>query len=140
MEHHIHQFIDQGDTTNHYVDGHLASIGIKGLFGSKTFFDSHNHPIGHTEPNPMGGKATFDAHNHLIGHTEPNSTGGKAIFDSHNHLIGHTQANSQGGHDVWHGSHLAASTQDIGHGFSTVMSFADPLLHIGEYSMPSLHF
>ena len=136
MEHHIHQFMDQGDIVTHNVDGHLASIGIKGLFGTKTFFGSDGHLIGHTEPNILGGKDFWDG-THLKSKTVPTHDGYTDLIHPNNSVhfnqLGNTTtAMTADGHQY--------VMQNLGHGFHTVMNFADPLMHICEYSMPGLHF
>lgn len=128
--------MNQGDISTHNVDGHLSSIGIKGLFGSKTFFGSDGHIIGHTEPNILGGKDVWNG-THLVSKTVPTQDGyNDLIHPEHsvhfNHIGNTTTAMTADGHQF--------VIQNPGNGFHTVMTFADPLMHIGEYSMPGLHF
>jgi hypothetical protein len=128
--------LNQGDISNHIVDGDLASIGIKGLFGAKTFFGSDGQLIGHTEPNTLGGKDVWDG-THLVSKTIPTQDGYTDLIHPENsveftHVGNTTTAMTADGH------HFVI--QDLGHGFHTVMNFADPLMHIGEYSMPGLKF
>jgi hypothetical protein len=139
MENHAHQFIDHNQITSHYVDGEAASIGIKGLFGSKSFFDKAGNLICHTEYNPLGGKTVFNAFdlNHVYKSThtcdgnikiyQPGDVG-LHITHKNNATIGDSNGNTQ------------FISHDLGQGFYSVMSFSDPLLHLSDYEIPELYF
>lgn len=138
MEHHAHQFLDNGGITTHSVDGELASIGIKGLFGGKTFFGSDGHLIGHVEPNAFGGKSIYhgldpNPISRLIptpdGYSDANHPGSDSL---HLMKLGNTTVGTHEGNTQF-------MAYDLGHGFPSVMSFSDPLLHLTDYLMPQLH-
>lgn len=139
MEHYVHQILEHGDMSSHHVDDHLASTGIKGLFGGKTFFGGDGQLIGHTEPNAFGGKNVFSG-------LDPNPIAQTvATPDGHANLA---HPGEDGLHILKIGNATSAThdgspvyvAHDLGHGFHSVMTFSDPLLHLSEYSVPSLKF
>ena len=122
--------------SEHVVDGHLASIGIKGLFGGKTYFDHNGHMIGHTEHNRLGGRDVFHGAK-LVDHTVPFRSGATdPLHPGHSY----TTIKGIGGEHVQYADGSSAQIQDLGHGFASVMSFSDPLMHLASYTIPHLHF
>ena len=135
MDHHVHSFHDHGNMSFHSVDGHLASIGIKGLFGAKTYFDHHGHQIGHTQPNVFGGKDVW--HGTKLTHvTAPTKTGITDLLHPdhavHTVKIHGLTTHHQDGH-MTHIFHT-------GNEFASVMNHSDPLMHVAAYKVPPIHF
>lgn len=131
MEIHNHHFVDHGDLSSHYVDGELTSLGIKGLFGTKTYFAPDGQIIGHSEPNLYGGRDVWHG-TELIEKSAPTKVGHVDLLGGHDPSVVTKIGSEEMGTDG-SGGYVA---YDLGHGFSTVMSHADPLLHVGEYTMP----
>ena len=138
MENHVHQYTHHNGVTTHSIDGEQASIGIKGLFGGKTFFGSGGHLIGHSEPTLHGGTNIYQGQNlnpiaKLVhtpdGFADANHPGHDGL---HILKIGNSTVGTHDGNTVY-------VSHDLGHGFHSVMSFGDPLLHLSSYSMPPLH-
>jgi len=134
MEHHVHQYQHNGDLTTHLVDGHAVSTSIDSLFG-KTFLDHIGNPFAHTQPNALGGKDAFHDGN-LVSKTVATKLG------YHDLLSGYDlQVMKHGPTTIGiHGGNVVYTANDLGHGFVDVMSNADPLMHVGQYSMPTFRF
>ena len=136
MENHVHSFYDHGNVSDHFVDGHLSSIGIKGLFGSKAYFDHEGHYLGRTEPNVFGGKSTFHDGN-LVDYTVPFKN--VVLHPMHTELTS-SVIKGLDGHDIHHADGSSTHVANLSDGFTSVMNFTDPLLHIAAYKIPPILF
>jgi hypothetical protein len=135
MHDHIHSYTDHNDLSTHHVDGELTSIGIKGLFGGKTYLSPDGHMIGRTEPNVLGGKDTFHEAR-LVDHNVSYKNG---VIDPLHPEHSYTTIKGLGGTHIQHADGSEVHYQDLGHGFTSVMNFSDPLMHISSYKVPPIN-
>lgn len=134
----IYHHQDIGDTTQHTVNGELVSTSMDNILGGHDYYNHDGNATGHTEHNPQGGLDYIDNNGNLLMKTIPNGHGGHDTYDNHEQLISHTEHNVHGGNDVYVDGHLASSGIPMGHGYTSVMQYNDPLAHVGEYAMPGL--
>lgn len=125
------------------------------IFGGHDFsVDGHQY---HTEDNIFGGENIYED-GKMVANAHSNIFGGQDYYDDKHGVVVTTKSNIFGGHDIYSADHgyegsthqgidginyidhsgmQSIATHEMGN-VTTILSYSDPLAHVGNYILPTM--